>query len=55
MTRRYLFLLLPIVAVLFRSGAASPQVRSAAGNWITAWGTSQQTLGRLRLQMQRCV
>ena len=45
MTRRCLFLILPIVALLFASGAVSPQARSASGSWITAWGNSQQALG----------
>ena len=48
MTRRCLFFMVPIIAVLavlLSSGNVAPQGRPGSGSWITAWGTSQQTLG----------
>src|SRR6185295_8461173 len=34
-----------VVAILLGWQAMSPGPKAAAENWVTAWGTSQQTLG----------
>ena len=48
MIRRCLFFIVPIIALLavsFTTSTAAAKGRPGPGTWITAWGTSQQTLG----------
>ncbi len=48
MKRAHLFSVVAIFAVLaasFGAGTVAPQGRPSSGNWITAWGASQQALG----------
>ena len=48
MIRRHLLLIMPFITLLtisFTTGRSAARGRPNIGSWITAWGTSQQTLG----------